>query len=994
MDNDQNKKYNYNSLNIFSSRRRINSNNTDNKTLRRLSDDESIEIEIDRNDLISENLLNSESYKIDACVFSPNGEHIATYSSEQGKIQIWKFDEEENSQLFWQSGPLHSGLKPRDYWQKRKSFAPAFPSGIYMSNVDFALCNDAKFVALSAIKLPQDENEPTPFELVNPPHNRRDDVLYTYVMKTQQFRPVFRRDLIKLKGSIKFTDDGESFVACNVEHDYLNSNEGNFVYVFSTNHWRVQHKLIVNVFAASLRVIPHPWIQIKIVKSALLQGYFVFIEQWDIASLWSLSTGQLLTRFKCNQKDSFLDADASPTLFSLSHNKQMLATWTSKGILTIFLCQGGLIFSSSISDATAQEKSGNDSIKKELLWLESDEHVMTINANETGDRHFLQIWDIYTCKSIISYDNLENNFLFEPNGADFYITYKDSNLKMHRISTPTSKNQKPMENLQLKLIGNHRYVANGFTKIYSYNKKILYECDPEKEREIELHNDHPIVNIHIEPWLIFTPVKSGFCLDEKKERVVYIGHYTIQVWIFKSGQEPELQYIWCKPVKNKGSKELKDRTVYATIEEAKLRRDSEGRYMLKLYCEIEERDKRSFSKFTIQNSSNYPFEYNIEEPRERERNLNAVDQAATFEFDLMLPQENEKATFEIIANASTALGYLSFVEHRYQIQISSGKIHEHFKRLLDKCQAIIINSMCQNSYIFNQIVNGQSPLEILIKADCVYADRLIKKFLETKNHIPQFHDKDKTKSALLRAIHLGKTDVVYSLLKYYCKRAEENPISWTLTIVPALSTLREVYPDFALDFFKRISYMPVKDEIIRSDREELFAFSKIEELNREVVETFWQKVKTWWLKNEKDLDKRIEDATEFVRIPNKTHPARECVVPLPDFTVYKKTPKSLQKSVVKSRAPFFRRIINYLLYRKKRSPFIEEALSTRYELFETPAMEAVINFKWRKFARFRSSVMLSGYITYTLLFMIGITVRIEFIKKIAMIWLEVFFQLL
>lgn len=118
-----------------------------------------------------------------------------------------------------------------------------------------------------------------------------------------------------------------------------------------------------------------------------------------MASLWSLSTGQLVTRFKCDQNDSFVDADSSLTLFSLSHNKQMLATWTSKGVLTIFLCQGGHIFSTSINNTAVQENRAFGS-KRELL-LEGDEYIITINANETGDRHILKIWNIYTANRSI-----------------------------------------------------------------------------------------------------------------------------------------------------------------------------------------------------------------------------------------------------------------------------------------------------------------------------------------------------------------------------------------------------------------------------------------------------------------------------------------------------------------------------------------------------------------------------------------------------------------
>lgn len=87
-------------------------------------------------------------------------------------------------------------------------------------------------------------------------------------------------------------------------------------------------------------------------------------------SLWSLPDGHLVSRFLCDQNDSFLAADSTQaTLFSLSHDNRMLATWTPKGNLSIFLCQGGLMLSSLISYKAAQRNSVNETIK-ELLWLE------------------------------------------------------------------------------------------------------------------------------------------------------------------------------------------------------------------------------------------------------------------------------------------------------------------------------------------------------------------------------------------------------------------------------------------------------------------------------------------------------------------------------------------------------------------------------------------------------------------------------------------------
>ncbi|GBC04372.1 hypothetical protein RclHR1_05640015 [Rhizophagus clarus] len=927
---------------------------------------------------------------IDVVTFSPNGEHIATYASKEGKLVIWQvksrgllYEEEERTidkiEPLWHSNPNTTDLKPREYWEYRKSFVSSFTQKLRMTNIDFALSNDGKYVALSLIKLPQDEDDLTAFELLHPPPHKATK-FYTFIVKTSRDRPIFRRYLMRLTGAIKFTENSESFVVCNVENNNFTSitNEINFIYVISTDNWKIRHKLVINNFTDTLQVIPHPWSQINTVKNSLLPGHFIFVEQWDTALLWSLSTGQLVSRFKCVQNDSFLDADASPTLFALSHNQQMLAAWTSKGILTIFLCEGGLVFASSLHNINKIDKSLTHLNKLEIHWLEDDEHVVTTCSNGTDSEIYVQMWDIYTCQIVKKFNNVQSSCLFEPNGKNIYVTFKDDLPKLHRIETPRSYQIKNKNISKQQIIGKHHFLGSGFNKIFDYSKELLYEHPSvHGSRNVsKLQDDDPIVELRIEPWLIYAPIKTGFCLDPNRERVLFIGHYTVQIWIFKNDEPPRLQFIWCRPVK---SKDKPPRMIYATIEDATLRKFDDGRYVVSLRCQVNEQDQRSPSKSNI----HQPPE--LSKPPVRLMTV-IVESENIFKFDLWLPDENESGTFDIVSNAASSLGFLAYIERLNWIQISSQSIRDHFRKLLTQCQTIIYDAIHKHSHVFNHIVEGQSPLEILIKVDCSYADKLIKEHLKTDKHIPRFHDPDRTKSALSRAINLGKTEVVHLLLDYYCRRCEENPISWTITVVPAFASLRTVYPDFALEFMRRISYLPVRDDIIRTDQEENYAYAKLEELEREAEENLWQRLMTWWSKSEKEFDRQLESATELVRIPHKTHPARECVVPLPDFTIYKPTPKSLQKPVETSKFPFLRRIWNYMLYRKHKSPFVEEAISGRYEMFGEPAIEAIINFKWRKFARLRAFFMLTVYIFYAVAFLIGVSIKDDtIIRKISMI---------
>src|SRR5581483_5351227 len=166
---------------------------------------------------------------IDVITFSPNGEHIATYAAKEGKLVTWKITsrgvlvEDEESVIsriepLWHSNQTSTDLKPRDYLEERGSFVSSFKQKISMTNVDFALSDNGKFVALSLIKLPQDDKDPVAFELVHPPPNKAKK-FYTYIVKIAQDRPVFRRYLMKLTGTIKFTENCKSFIICNIEHN-------------------------------------------------------------------------------------------------------------------------------------------------------------------------------------------------------------------------------------------------------------------------------------------------------------------------------------------------------------------------------------------------------------------------------------------------------------------------------------------------------------------------------------------------------------------------------------------------------------------------------------------------------------------------------------------------------------------------------------------------------------------------------------------------------
>ena len=81
---------------------------------------------------------------VDACTFSPDGSHLATYSATEGIITIWDVDtlEKKERTYDWQNND--TALKPREFRVEKISFDSSKSSKQMMSDVDFALSNKGK----------------------------------------------------------------------------------------------------------------------------------------------------------------------------------------------------------------------------------------------------------------------------------------------------------------------------------------------------------------------------------------------------------------------------------------------------------------------------------------------------------------------------------------------------------------------------------------------------------------------------------------------------------------------------------------------------------------------------------------------------------------------------------------------------------------------------------------------------------------------------------
>ncbi|CAB4378825.1 unnamed protein product [Rhizophagus irregularis] len=109
---------------------------------------------------------------------------------------------------------------------------------------------------------------------------------------------------------------------------------------------------------------------------------------------------------------------------------------------------------------------------------------------------------------------------------------------------------------------------------------------------------------------------------------------------------------------------------------------------------------------------------------------------------------------------------------------------------------------------------------------------------------------------------------------------------------------------------------------------------------------------------QKQRKQRLEDA-------KKTHPAKLCVVPWPDFCVY---PPLLEDDHYPPLIGRLYRFWNIYISPIQRSPFADVALNGTSEMFSEVVMEAVIKFKWDKFAQKLFLCNFGLYLIHAILF--------------------------
>lgn len=126
-------------------------------------------------------------------------------------------------------------------------------------------------------------------------------------------------------------------------------------------------------------------------------------------------------------------------------------------------------------------------------------------------------------------------------------------------------------------------------------------------------------------------------------------------------------------------------------------------------------------------------------------------------------------------------------------------------------------------------------------------------------------------------------------------------------------------------------YLGIVDE---DDKDKTLIFQKYESFNEYVQQNNKLNKLAW-----KELSgERERIRKQRLNDIQKTHPAKLCVVPWPDFCVYP-SPSDENRG-------FLSKLWNNYISPSERSPFANTALNGTSEMFSEVSMEAIIKFKW------------------------------------------------
>ncbi|RUS17563.1 hypothetical protein BC937DRAFT_89807, partial [Endogone sp. FLAS-F59071] len=249
----------------------------------------------------------------------------------------------------------------------------------------------------------------------------------------------------------------------------------------------------------------------------------------------------------------------------------------------------------------------------------------------------------------------------------------------------------------------------------------------------------------------------------------------------------------------------------------------------------------------------------------------------------------------------------------------------------------------------------------------------VKIFLDKGAFRPRFYDDTLwDQSALTEALAIKDFAIVTDIVRYCLKRSSTGGVKslqlepgFLAIVVGALPAISRVKPRLATQIAQYISNIPLseyakgfREEQKESDATVMYAFACVEKLSdaRSWRTQTLERIKSLLLFKWTKSIRRTQETEDENR---QTRPVISCVAPLYGLNRY--PPKAL---------PF------------RLSPFAELAFS-HSAVFEEPAFQAIVQYKWNKFAGWYYLFLIFLYTLFALLYFIAVSISDPHVLAIA-----------
>nr|CAG8509156.1 14033_t:CDS:2 [Entrophospora candida] len=691
--------------------------------------------------------------------------------------------------------------------------------------------------------------------------------------------------------------------------------------------------------------------------SCIYKNYFLFNQYKD-----RIQTMELYSMLTMEAEQSFFTREELKTqkygtpAYAISLNKLLLAFTRGNKDIRIYSMESGLFIAlKSLDD------------KDEVLFLEfirDDERLFIITRNDTNHEISIKIWDIfnsspedfkYEIKNDIIPKKIDCLNIARSNGMIFFV--KEDGKVLNVLENIEFKEFKVFENdddndgikeeksftvfkdfMKVDKYLNHWYYCaeddSDKHKIFDpFEKhgdlggpKTLLLVD-NKEKLVDVDQITPIVN-NKEQWVDRKNYeKTSAFIDENRSLQLFIGLTTVQIWRKVTDEFHVLEYIW---MLNHVEKEKKNNN-----------------------NDVENENHDGHKHLKIKNLRVGCRKFELE--------VTWGDDVISKKIQWPYPDQYVTP----IRHACKALEYLNF---KKDLLVSYKKQHR-FEEMYESIVKIILKFIRDKPEIWKLMDTRYEVMSNLINGG---VNSLIKHILFGKDQIGD--------NILAINYYTEKNDnlIVGYLLEYYSNNAIEH-IGWMITVSTTLPLLFQSHlENYVYDLFYKecfagnnigINFKLFLDKEL-TDNSIGINFKLKEDTESNILQNSVKKIpfnKVAFGKDNQNRANEIKDKIVQKAEGKNKHtkvPFNLCVVPLPNFTVNKIEKK---KKVVTTFLAFLRRFIlphKYIDDEEKLSSFIQMiGLDGKGLIFDNPAIEALINFRWRP-AKIYFSLLFFIFIQY------------------------------